>query len=216
MKAFIYIGGGIDPSGLHEHPAEGDLCIAADSGYLHARRLGVRVDVLVGDMDSLGADAPSVIAEVKAAGGEVLRVPAEKDDTDTQLAVRLAVERGADEIVIIGGLSGRLDHTLANLSVLEALGERRILARMTDGRNRVRLLKNDSLLLANEGFRYLSLIPVDEVCRGVSIEGCRYPLSGATLRRSNAAYSTSNEIVGPAALISLRRGRLYVVESQER
>lgn len=215
MKAFVYIGGGIDPAGLDEHPGEGELCIAADSGWRNARRLGVRVNLLVGDMDSLGAEAGSAMAEVEALGGEVMRVPAEKDETDTQLAVHEAVRRGADEIVIVGGLSGRLDHTLANLSVLEALAEHRISARITDGRNRVRFLKNDSLLLAAGGFRYLSLIPVDEVCRGVSAEGCRYPLKGATLRRTNAAYSTSNEILGPVALVSVRRGRLFVVESRE-
>ncbi|MBQ8275212.1 MAG: thiamine diphosphokinase, partial [Clostridia bacterium] len=144
MKAFVYIGGGIDPAGLDEHPGEGELCIAADSGWRNARRLGVRVNLLVGDMDSLGAEAGSAMAEVEALGGEVMRVPAEKDETDTQLAVHEAVRRGADEIVIVGGLSGRLDHTLANLSVLEVLAEHRIAARITDGRNRVRFLKNDS------------------------------------------------------------------------
>lgn len=212
MKAYIYTGGEIHPDGLRERPASDDLRIAADGGYLHARRLGEQIDLLVGDFDSLGSTAA---AEVEAAGGEVLRVPAEKDETDTQLAVREAVKRGADEMVIIGGLSGRLDHTLSNLAILESLWEHRVGAYITDGRNRARFVKNDSLLIANEGFRYLALIAVDEKCKGVSAEGVKYPLQGATLCRKNQ-YAVSNEILGPAALVSVKKGRMFVIESNDR
>ena len=214
MKAYIYTGGEVYPDGLRERPSGDDLRIAADGGYRTARRLGEKIVLLVGDMDSLDG-ASAVAAEVEQLGGEVLRVPAEKDETDTQLAVHEAVRRGADEIVIIGGLSGRLDHTLSNLAILESLGEHRIVARITDGRNRVRFLKNDSLLLANEGFRYLSLVAVDEKCRGVGAEGVKYPLTNATLHRTNQ-FAVSNEIIGPAALISVKRGRMYVIESSDR
>lgn len=212
MKAFIYTGGDIYPDGIREHPSADDLAVAADSGYQTARRLGQRVNLLVGDMDSLGETAA---AEAEASGCEVLRVKPEKDDTDTQLAVHEAVKRGADEIVIIGGLSGRLDHTLSNLAILESLCEHRIPARIMDGRGRARFLKNDSLLLANEGFRYLSLIAVDEVCRGVTAEGVKYPLANARLVRTNQ-YAISNEITGVAALISVKKGRMYVIESSDR
>ncbi|MBQ8396904.1 MAG: thiamine diphosphokinase [Clostridia bacterium] len=214
MKAYIYTGGDIYPDGLREHPSSDDLRVAADSGYLHARRLGEKIDLLVGDMDSLGVSSTAA-AEVEAAGGEVLRVKAEKDETDTQLAVHEAVKRGADEIVIIGGLSGRLDHTLSNLAILESLCEHRITARIVDGRNRARFVKNDSLLLANEGYHYLSLIAVDEICKGVSVEGCKYPLENAKLYRTNQ-YAVSNEMTGPAALVSVKKGRMYVIESTDR
>lgn len=84
-----------------------------------------------------------------------------------------------------------------------------------DGLGRARFLKNDSLLLANEGFRYLSLIAVDEVCRGVTAEGVKYPLANARLVRTNQ-YAISNEITGVAALISVKKGRMYVIESSDR
>ncbi len=214
MKAFIYTGGEVYADGLCERPSADDFCVAADSGYRTAKRPGVKIDLLIGDMDSLDG-ASEAAAEVERMGGEVVRVKAEKDETDTQLAVAEAIARGADEIVIIGGLSGRLDHTLSNLAILEELSARGIRATITDGRNRVRFLKNDSLLLANEGFRYLSLIAIDEVCRGVSLEGCKYPLKNAKLSRRNQ-YAVSNEIKGRVALISVKRGRLYVVESSDR
>lgn len=212
MKAFIYTGGDIYLDGIREHPTRTTLSSRPTAAIRRQRRLGHRVNLLVGDMDSLGETAA---AEAEASGCEVLRVKPEKDDTDTQLAVHEAVKRGADEIVIIGGLSGRLDHTLSNLAILESLCEHRIPARIMDGLGRARFLKNDSLLLANEGFRYLSLIAVDEVCRGVTAEGVKYPLANARLVRTNQ-YAISNEITGVAALISVKKGRMYVIESSDR
>ena len=164
MKAFIYTGGNIDPANITEHPKGDDLCIAADSGYHNAVALGEQVQLLLGDFDSLGnVKVPEKV--------EKLKVPAEKDFTDTQLAVETALKRGAEEIVIIGGLDGRLDHTLSNLSILEDLQKKRIHAVITDGRNRVRFLSSTSTLIARSGFRYLSLICLSEKAKGVSIEG---------------------------------------------
>ena len=208
MKAFIYTGGTILPEGITEHPKAGDLCIAADGGYRNAEKMGVRVDVLLGDFDTLGE--PKDVDE----RCEILRVPAEKDFTDTQLAVETALARGADDIVIIGGLGGRLDHTLSNLAILEDLSAKQVFALITDGQNRVRYLHATSMLIARSGFRYLSLIAATERARGVSVEGCRYPLKNATLSR-NVQFAVSNEITGNCALLSLKRGALYVIESRD-
>lgn len=205
MKAFIYTGGNIDPANITEHPKGDDLCIAADSGYHNAVALGEQVQLLLGDFDSIGqTKIPDKI--------EKLKVPAEKDFTDTQLAVETALGRGAEEIVIIGGLDGRLDHTLSNLSILEDLQKKKIHAVITDGRNRVRFLSSTSTLIARSGFRYLSLICLSEKAKGVSIEGCKYPLTNATLNRG-FQYAVSNELTGNCALVSVRKGDLYIIES---
>ena len=205
MKAFIYTGGNIDPANITEHPKGDDLCIAADSGYHNAVALGEQVQLLLGDFDSIGqTKIPDQI--------EKLKVPAEKDFTDTQLAVETALGRGAEEIVIIGGLDGRLDHTLSNLSILEDLQKKKIHAVITDGRNRVRFLSSTSTLIARSGFRYLSLICLSEKAKGVSIEGCKYPLTNATLNRG-FQYAVSNELTGNCALVSVRKGDLYIIES---
>ena len=140
MRAFIYIGGGIDPTNITEHPKGDDLTIAADAGYRNAKALGVKVDLLLGDFDSLGAD------EIPK-DTERLSVPAEKDFTDTQLAVDTAIRKGADTIIIIGGLDGRLDHTLSNLAILEDLSDKGIFVYITNGQNRVRYLNSTSTLL---------------------------------------------------------------------
>ncbi len=207
MKAFIYAGGSIFPENITEHPRGDDLVIAADSGYENALSLGVRPQLLLGDLDSLDVKK---IPE----GVEILQVPSEKDFTDTQLAVDTALKKGASEIVIIGGLDGRLDHTLSNLSILEDLNKKHIHALIANGSNRVRYLNSTSTLIAKSGYRYLSLLCLSEKVKGVSVEGCKYPLSGAKLSR-DFQFAVSNEITGNCALVSVRKGGIYIIESRD-
>ncbi len=204
MRAFIYTGGKINKANITEHPKSDDLKIAADSGYKNALELGEKVDVLLGDFDSYTDKMPE--------GVEVLKVPAEKDFTDTQMAVKEALERGADELVIIGGLGGRLDHTLSNVSILAELWKIRVHTVMTDGFNRVRYVNSSSTLVPRSHFKYVSVIALSEKLKGVSIEGCKYPLDNATLLRANQ-YAVSNEILGNCALISLKKGECLIIES---
>ncbi len=205
MKALIYTGGAICPDRITEHAKGDDLVIAADSGYRNALSLGEAPSILLGDFDSLG-DC-SISEKVLQ-----MQVPAEKDFTDTQLAVDTALRKGADEIVIIGGLSGRLDHTLSNLAILEDLYDKGIPCVITDGYNRIRMIRSTSTLIPKSGFRYVSLLTLSEKAKGVSIEGCKYPLKNAVLSR-NFQFAVSNEILENCALISVKKGTLYIVES---
>ena len=207
MRAFIYSGGKIAPEYITEHPKNDDITIAADSGYTNARLMGDKVNVLVGDLDSLGEK--NVPQDV-----ELIRLKPEKDATDTQVAVGVAIDRGARDIIIIGGLSGRLDHTLSNLAILEDLYMGGIPAVMTDGVNRVRFCRSSSVLIGRSYYRYLSIICADEKVKGVSVEGCKYPLHNVTLERRNQ-YAVSNELDGNCGLISVKRGGIYVIESRD-
>ena len=209
MKAFIYTGGTILEKKITERPKEEDLIIAADSGYHNAKKMGVMPQILLGDFDSLGK------AEKIPDDTEILQVPAEKDDTDTQLAVQVALEKGATELVIIGGLDGRLDHTLSNLAILENLYEKHIRAIFTNGQNRVRFIRDSGVILVRDGFRYFSVLAADPVIKGVSVDGCKYPLKKAKLLRTNQ-YAVSNEIVGNCALIEIKKGGAWVVESNDK
>ncbi len=205
MRAFIYTGGSIYPENITEHPKGEDIIIAADSGLLNAKRLGETPAIVLGDFDSLG-DAP---LPEKA---ERLQVPSEKDFTDTQLAVETALKKGASEIIIIGGLDGRLDHTLSNLAILEDMWAKRIHCHITNGYNRVRYISSTSTLIPRSGYKYLSLLCLSEKAKGVSVEGCKYPLTNAKLDRT-FQYAVSNEIIGNCALVSVRKGGIYIIES---
>ncbi len=209
-RAFIYTGGTVFDEYVIEKPEAGDLIIAADAGYLIAKEMGITPDVVLGDFDTLGE---KTIPD----GIECLRVPREKNDTDTQLAIDVAIKRGAEEIVIIGGLSGRIDHTLSTLAILEDLWERkegRIFATLTDGKNRVRFLRNGGTILPRSQYRYFSLIAADQLVKGITLDGCKYPLKNGRISRRHQ-WAVSNEIIGNCALIEIKRGGVWVIESMD-
>lgn len=212
MRAVIYTGGEVFPERVSERAEQGDLTVAADAGLVTAQSFGVVPKILVGDFDSLkdpnGFGLPPEV--------EILRVPAEKDETDTQLAVLTALSRGAGEILIVGGIGGRLDHSLANLSLLEDLERRGIPAVLTNGKTRARFFGGGTVTIPRDpNFRYFSLIPADQEIAGVTLTGCKYPLRDAVLVRRNAAFSASNEIIEPVATLTVRRGGLWILECGE-
>ena len=208
MRAFIYTGGVIHPENITEHPKAEDICIAADSGYHNAQKLGERVDILIGDFDSIGGVPRDKVEDIR-------QVPAEKDMTDTQIALEIAVSKGAEQVIIIGGLGGRLDHTLANLGILQDMFDRHIHGYATDGQNRVHFIRSTSTLIARSTYTYISLLPADEVVKGVTMEGGKYPLKNKRLERRNAGFSTSNQITGNVVFISVKKGGLYIIESRD-
>lgn len=208
MRAFIYTGGTIHPDNITEHPKAEDICIAADAGYHNAKKLGERVDILIGDFDSIGRVPREEVREIQ-------EVPAEKDLTDTQIALEIAVERGADEVIIVGGLGGRLDHTLSNLGILEDMHERHIHGYATDGQNRVHFIRSTSTLIARSAYKYISLLPADQVVKGVTMEGGKYPLKNQALKRRISGFTVSNEITGNVVFIAVKKGGLYIIESKD-
>ena len=211
MKSYIFIGGEVDKSALETAIPENALVIAADSGYDNAKKLGYaeRCDFIVGDFDSTKERA-------FCSRAKIVRVPAEKDETDTQLAINTAIEKGADEFYIVGGLSGRLDHTLSNLYLLEELSKVGAYATICDGKNRVRYLKErSSFLIQKSDYKYFGLIPADNEIKGVTIAGAKYPLNNAKLERSNPSFAISNEVTENFAMVSAQKGGLFVIESKE-
>lgn len=211
MKSYIFIGGEVDKSALESPIPENALVIAADSGYDNAKKLGYaeRCDFVVGDFDSTKERA-------FCSRAKIIRVPAEKDESDTQLAIELAFENGSDELYIIGGLSGRLDHTLSNLHLLESLAKEGAYAIICDGKNRVRYLKErSSLLIPKSDYKYFGLICAQNEAKGVTINGAKYPLKNAKLERNTPSFAISNEVEENFAMVSTQKGGLFVIESKE-
>lgn len=210
MKSYIFIGGEVDKGALESQIKDDALVIAADSGYDNAKALGLaeRCDFVVGDFDS--TKERSFCSRAK-----IIRVPSEKNETDTELAINTALENGADELYIVGGLSGRLDHTLSNLYLLEALSKSGASAVICDGRNRVRYLKErSSFLIPRSDYKYFGLISLEKETKGVSIEGAKYPLKNATLKRGTS-LAISNEVSENFAMVSCKKGGLFVIESKD-
>ena len=184
-RAFIFTGGvGFCPEKMTLIPDDDDLVIAADSGCSALLQFCERVKkisphIVLGDMDSF--DKKESLENFPNA--EFLSFPPEKDDTDTALAVDTALEHGCLEIILVCGLGGRLDHTLAIVYLLEHIRARGAEAFVTDGKNLAYLAKRQNVV-KHGGRKYVSLIPLDKTLHGVKMDGFYYPLDAATLERS--------------------------------
>jgi len=178
-----------------------DFVVAADAGYLRARDLGIRPSLIVGDFDSA--------ADPGDTGVEVERFSSHKDDTDCMLAVRRGLARGCRRFVILGGLGGRLDHTLANLQTLGFLADRGCRGELRGDGAWATLVRGGSLTLPDTG-GYLSVFAFGGPCSGVSETGVEYPLRDARLT-SGFPLGVSNRFTAPQAAIGVKQGTLLVV-----
>jgi len=159
------------------------------------------------------AVAERVVRRLAAAGTEVIRHPAEKDASDSELALGVALERGADEVVMLGALGGgRLDHELANLLLLADPELPRRDLRIVRAGTTVRVLAGRaSLELGCGPGSVVTLLPVGGNAQGVATRGLRYPLDGETLRVGRSR-GLSNEVVEAPASVWLGAGTLLVIE----
>jgi thiamine pyrophosphokinase len=183
-----------------------DRIIAADGGAAHCRALGLRPDVAIGDFDSL-SDAE--LAALEAAGAQVVRHPAHKDQTDLELALRWAVQNGADDIVVLAALGGRWDQTLANLLLPALPGLEGVRLRLVDGPQQIYLIQRETRIEGRPG-DIVSLIPIGGPARGVTTEGLEYPLNGGTLP-FGSTLGISNVLVGASARVTVAEGIVLCV-----
>lgn len=182
-----------------------DLLVGVDGGSRHLHALERLPDVAVGDMDSIPAN---LLAHYREACVEVHLHPPKKDATDLELALELALDRGADRISILGATGGRLDHTLGNLFLLARCLPGGIPACIMDHEQCIHLT-DQTLTLEGAAGDTLSLLPATPEACGVSLTGLEYPLHDATLT-FGTSWGMSNVFVETRATVTLRSGRLFV------
>jgi len=209
MKVAVVASGDLDPGDAAVLDAV-ELVIAADGGATSLETLARRPHLVVGDLDS--AD-PATIARLEATGTVIERHPADKEASDTELALEAARAAGATSIVLIGAAGGgRIDHELANVLLLADPALAGCDLRLVHRGRTVRLLTAGQRAELEAGVGELvSLLPLADAT-GVTTEGLRWPLEGATLPVGRSR-GLSNEVVARPASVSLQGGRLLVVES---
>lgn len=211
MKIIIVAGGCFDATPpIIARLNAADLCLAADRGAEHLAGLGIRPHAVIGDMDSV---TPETRRMMEAQGCPFLLHPARKDQTDTELCITYALEKGATDITILGATGLRLDHTLANVLLLKQLDDLGIRARIMDSHNEICLVSR-SLALNGEPGEILSLVPVSEKVTGVTLQGLEYPLKDAVLLMGTA-LGVSNRFKEPRAEIRIESGLLLVIRSRD-
>lgn len=144
-----------------------------------------------------------------------MRYPPEKDDTDTMLAVKLALSMGAQEIQIYGGLGGRFDHAIANVQVLRYLTEQGAVGILCDAQNWMTIQTGGTVRQYPKRMGwYFSLLSLSNICTGVTVRGTKYTLEKGTLS-ARIPLGVSNEITAEQAEVSLERGALLILYTKD-
>lgn len=204
MKGTCYIVGAADTEDtiLDVSVLKNDDCvIAADGGYQTLKQWGIKPHQIIGDFDSLG-----FVPDEQ----QVVRYPSEKDDTDMMIAVKLGLEKGYERFVIYGGLGGRLDHTLANIHVLEYLAKHGARGCLAGNCENVILVENEKVTFEENAEGVISIFAYGGNAEGVYLSGLKYPLTDAVLT-TDFPVGVSNEFTGVKSDISVRNGRLLIL-----
>jgi thiamine pyrophosphokinase len=209
VKAVVVAHGEVAPAD-REAVAGAELVIAADGGAFALERWGILPHVIVGDLDSLGHDRAAALEE---RGAKIVRFPTAKDASDLELAVRYAIENGANDILLLGILGGaRIDHALVNVTLLADPAYRALGVRAIHGDTQLRALHSgESLALRGPVGSTVTLVPVRGDARGVSTQGLRYPLTGGTLAFGRS-LGLSNVVASLPARVSIEQGALLIIE----
>ncbi|MBQ7876760.1 MAG: thiamine diphosphokinase [Clostridia bacterium] len=179
-----------------------DFVICADGGLIHAEKMGIVPNLTVGDFDSFKGEVT----------GDVRRFKPEKDYTDTDIAVKAAMEKGYNEIILLGATGTRLDHTMANIGLLEYISLNGGKGTVINEHNKITVIRESTVIKREEGW-HLSLIPIGEV-KGVTLKNLKYPLQDYTLKFSES-LAVSNEFTENDAVIEIKEGSLIVIKSRD-
>jgi thiamine pyrophosphokinase len=189
---------------------DGGTVIAADGGLDRAAALGLEVDVLVGDLDSVSSAA---LARAESAGTRIVRHPVAKDATDLELALDEALALGARRVLVIASAGGRLDHLAASLLLLGAERYAELELDALVGEALVHVLRSARTLRGTPG-ELLTLLPLGGGAEGVTTSGLEYPLAGETLG-PGSTRGVSNVFTAAEARVTLAEGVLLAIRPRE-
>ncbi len=218
MESLIISGGNLEKefacSYISQHSCE--LTIAVDAGMKFFYEQNIIPDYIVGDFDSV---EPEILQSFQNIGGEkkpvILQFQPEKDETDTELAIRTAIKQGSKTIHLLGATGSRMDHVMGNFHLLGAAMKQGVDCQIVDWHNRIRMICQDMVIKKeNQYGKYVSLFPFTPQVKGLTLRGFKYPLNNYTLECYHS-LGVSNEIIGTQAEISFQEGILLVIESRD-
>ncbi|WP_028610680.1 thiamine diphosphokinase [Paenibacillus harenae] len=210
QRIVICTGGQLGPWAL-EYIQSGDMLIGADSGAHFLVAQGLRPDISIGDFDSVTEEE---LASIRSSSGQTIACdPVDKDYTDTEMAFRLALDLKPQELVLLGALGTRFDHSLANVHLLALAAEQNVRAAIIDEHNIIMLTQNE-MKIQKQGFPNVSLLPLSMRVKGITLTGFQYPLTDATLSIGQS-LGISNVLLTSSGTIRISEGRLLIIQSRD-
>lgn len=211
MKTLIVVNGTPpDAVLLKRHIKDAHFVIAVDGGIRVFKKHGLEPDLLVGDLDSVDKDA---VDYALSRNIKTLKLPKEKDETDSQVALDEAIKRGADEIVFLGALGSRFDHSYSNVLLLVRAYEKKVSAMIQDNKNTLFVSDGKVNLKANKG-GFVSILPLTEGTVATDSWGLKYPLKNLSLPLSQP-IGASNEMTDSKAGVTIKSGLALIVLSRD-
>jgi thiamine pyrophosphokinase len=208
---FIISGGTINDPEFLRHKvveAQNPVIICADGAARYLRVLDIVPAFIIGDMDSIDTDTLEYFYQ---RGSTILRHPGEKDETDTQLALEYAIKLQPRDIFIFGALGGRIDHTLANISLLTMGDKAGVQTRIIDETCELFIVSRSVIIEGQKG-QTVSLLPLSSEVAGITLEGFEYPLSDGVMEIGRP-YGISNILISEKGMISIQSGYLLVIRN---
>lgn len=206
--AVVLAGGDIVDGDVTEDLPDDAFVVAADSGLDQALSLGLEVDLIVGDMDSVSPEALAAYREIPSE-----LYPRDKDHTDLELAVQAAIKFGVGRIIIVGGAGGRLDHFLANALLISSREYAEVDVEWLTGTARLHVIHGTTRLHCSPG-RHVSLLALHGPARGITTEGLKWEMEDDVLL-PGTTRGVSNSFEKPVATVSVREGTLLAIMTED-
>lgn len=192
---------------------ETEFIIAADKGLLFLYRHGIMPDYIVGDFDSTPQEVVDFYKE--KTNIPIREFNPVKDASDTEIALRLALDLHRKNILLLGATGNRFDHVWANVQSLMLAADAGAQAQIVDSHNRIRILKGNTILKKDEAFgRYFSLFPLDGCVPDFSVKGAKYPLTHHVLTPYDS-LCVSNEFEEEEVEITFSVGNVVLMETRD-
>lgn len=215
MKTLIITGGNIEKEFLVKtiKEREFETIIAVDNGLKILNEVNIKPNHIVGDFDTVKSE---ILDLYKADTSiKIHRFNPIKDNTDTDIAIRLAVELKSDEIIILGAIGTRIDHLLGNIHVLKYALDSNMECKIVDENNEIQLINKTTIIKKKEiTKKYISLIPLTEKVENINLKGFKYELENGTLTMGSS-LGISNQIIAEEAIIEFNNGILIMINSKD-
>lgn len=206
MKRFVIIGG----ASISNYDfikknlsLENDFYVFCDSGLKHKEKLGIKPDLIIGDFDSFKGKIDD--------SENIIKLPCEKDDTDSVYAIKLGVKNNYDDFLLIGLVGNRFDHSFANIGALIYLAKKKKNAILLDDYSKMLIVQKQKIIV-DKNCKYFSLLNVNGLAKGINIENAKYQLKNGKIT-SDYQYGVSNEVLeNQITRVQVKKGMLLLVE----
>ncbi|MGO4271220.1 thiamine diphosphokinase [Paenibacillus sp. TAF58] len=210
-KRIIIVTGGSLGDWALGHIHEDDVLVGSDRGALYLIQNGYTPHISLGDFDSVTAEE---LSRIRSSSLTFIDCdPVFKDLTDTEMAFNWALAQHPDQIVLLGALGTRFDHSLANVHLLRKGTEQGVFCSIVDANNQI-IVISQSTRIWRGSYTHISLLPLSLEVTGITLHGFQYPLHQATLQIGQS-LGISNVLEEPEGFIELQTGLLLVIQSKD-